>query len=80
MGLPLGSTAAVGHAAMVNFIGAMPEPAAILTLPDTHLHAYDKAPRAGRKVGHASVRTLDGAQLDALVQPLQRLANEVADG
>jgi len=80
MGLPLGSTAAVGHAAMVNFIGAMPDPAAVLALPLTHLHAYDKAPRAGRKVGHATVRTLDGTLLDEYLQPLLRLANKVADG
>jgi 5-(carboxyamino)imidazole ribonucleotide synthase len=33
LGLPLGGTAPLGHAAMVNFIGAMPEPARALAVP-----------------------------------------------
>ncbi|HEY0722353.1 MAG TPA: 5-(carboxyamino)imidazole ribonucleotide synthase, partial [Gammaproteobacteria bacterium] len=53
-GLPLGSTAAVGHAAMLNFIGALPSCDAVLTIPDVHLHFYGKQERSGRKVGHAT--------------------------
>ena len=56
LNLPLGDTEAVGYAAMVNFIGEMPEAEEILALPHTWLHDYDKQPRAGRKVGHATVR------------------------
>ncbi len=54
-GLPLGSTAPVGHAAMVNFIGGLPDPARVLALPGAHLHTYMKAPRPGRKLGHATL-------------------------
>ncbi len=74
LGLPLGRTEAVEHAAMVNFIGALPPAAEVLKLPQAHLHAYDKAPRPGRKVGHATVRTPDRAVFEQHVEALQRLA------
>lgn len=55
LGLLLGSTAAVGHSIMLNCIGAMPERAAVLAVPGAHYHAYGKAPRPGRKVGHLTL-------------------------
>lgn len=55
LGLPLGSTRARGNYAMLNLIGAVPDPAPVLTIPGAHLHAYGKAPRPGRKVGHITV-------------------------
>ncbi|GIX22744.1 MAG: hypothetical protein KatS3mg121_1527 [Gammaproteobacteria bacterium] len=60
-GLPLGSTEAHSHAAMVNFIGRVPPAEAILAIPGCHFHDYGKAPRPGRKVGHATVRAADAA-------------------
>ena len=62
-GLPLGNTAARGHAAMLNFIGELPERNKVLEA-GAHLHLYGKAPRAGRKVAHATVR----ADSDAVMQ------------
>jgi 5-(carboxyamino)imidazole ribonucleotide synthase len=56
MGLPLGSTAVMGHSAMVNLIGELPETAEVLKVPNVHLHLYGKEPRPGRKVGHVTVR------------------------
>jgi 5-(carboxyamino)imidazole ribonucleotide synthase len=56
MGLPLGSTAVMGHSAMVNLIGELPEAADVLKVPNVHLHLYGKEPRPGRKVGHITVR------------------------
>jgi 5-(carboxyamino)imidazole ribonucleotide synthase len=56
LGLPLGSTAAVGCSAMVNLIGELPEASAVLEVPNAHLHLYGKEPRSGRKVGHVTVR------------------------
>ena len=53
-GLPLGDTAVTGHSVMVNFIGAMPDRKQVLAVPGLHLHDYGKAPRAGRKLGHAT--------------------------
>lgn len=64
-GLPLGSTAIAGHAAMVNLIGAIPEPASILAIEGAHLHLYGKEPRPGRKVGHVTVTAPDAATRDA---------------
>lgn len=55
LGLPLGSTAARGHAAMVNLIGTMPARDALLAIPGVHLHDYAKSPRAGRKLGHCTL-------------------------
>lgn len=56
LGYPLGSTAAVGHSAMINLIGELPESAEVLAVPNTHLHLYGKEPRPGRKVGHVTAR------------------------
>jgi 5-(carboxyamino)imidazole ribonucleotide synthase len=55
LGLPLGSTAARGHSAMVNIIGRMPSGAGLLAKGHVHLHDYGKAPRPGRKLGHCTV-------------------------
>ena len=65
LGLPLGSTAAIGHSAMVNGIGAMPDRAAALAVAGTHYHAYGKAPRPGRKIGHLTLRANDSGSLAA---------------
>ncbi|MFZ1640886.1 MAG: 5-(carboxyamino)imidazole ribonucleotide synthase [Candidatus Contendobacter sp.] len=65
LGLPLGSTAAVGHSVMLNCIGAMPDRAAALAVSGAHYHAYGKAPRPGRKVGHLTLRADDPATLAA---------------
>ncbi len=71
--LPLGSTDALSPAAMLNLIGSAPDPAAVLAVPDAHLHWYGKEPRPGRKVGHITVRAADGATLAARVAQLQSL-------
>jgi 5-(carboxyamino)imidazole ribonucleotide synthase len=56
LGMPLGSTAMRGHAAMVNLIGALPPAQSVLRHEAAHLHLYGKEPRPGRKVGHVTVR------------------------
>jgi 5-(carboxyamino)imidazole ribonucleotide synthase len=61
--LPLGSSELVGYSAMLNAIGSLPDPELVLSVPDAHLHSYAKAPRAGRKVGHVTVRAPDAATL-----------------
>ncbi|WP_028919730.1 5-(carboxyamino)imidazole ribonucleotide synthase [Pseudoxanthomonas suwonensis] len=63
LGMPLGSTAMRGHACMLNWIGAMPDASAVLGEPGGHWHDYGKEPRAGRKVGHATLRSDDAAGL-----------------
>ncbi len=67
LGLPLGDTRMVGHACMLNWIGEMPDAAAVLREPGGHWHDYGKSARAGRKVGHATLRADAPAELaDAL--------------
>jgi 5-(carboxyamino)imidazole ribonucleotide synthase len=73
LGWPLGSTAAIGVNAMINCIGAMPDPATVLAIPGTHVHDYAKAPRRGRKVGHVTVTAPDGGELQERVARLAGL-------
>ncbi|MCB1567685.1 MAG: 5-(carboxyamino)imidazole ribonucleotide synthase [Xanthomonadales bacterium] len=70
LGLPLGDTRAVGHACMLNFLGDLPDAAAALAVPGVHWHDYGKAPRAGRKTGHVTVRADD---IDGLIVALEAL-------
>ena len=56
LGLPLGDTRMLGVACMLNWIGEMPDAAAVLSEASGHWHDYGKQPRAGRKVGHATLR------------------------
>ena len=53
--LPLGDTAALGHCAMVNFIGELPPLNSVLAVPGAHYHDYGKQARPGRKLGHATL-------------------------
>ena len=68
-GLPLGSTAQMRPAAMVNLLGDLwmdgePDWSSALAIPDVKLHLYGKpGPRVGRKMGHltALADTVDEA-------------------
>ena len=64
LGLPLGSTAARGHSAMLNLIGALPDPRAVLAVEGAHLHLYGKAPRPSRKLGHVTVTAASAGERD----------------
>jgi 5-(carboxyamino)imidazole ribonucleotide synthase len=63
LGLPLGDTRMVGRACMLNWIGELPDPAPLLGEAGGHWHDYGKAPRAGRKVGHATLRAESPGEL-----------------
>ena len=63
LGLPLGETRTLGHACMLNWIGEMPDASSVLQEAGGHWHDYGKEPRAGRKVGHATLRADDAAAL-----------------
>jgi 5-(carboxyamino)imidazole ribonucleotide synthase len=73
LGLPLGATDAILPCAMLNLIGDAPDAAAVLAVPDAHLHWYGKAPRPGRKVGHITVRAPDAETLATRVAELERI-------
>jgi 5-(carboxyamino)imidazole ribonucleotide synthase len=77
--LPLGATTAVGKAAMVNFIGGLPTTEEVLVISHAHLHLYDKSPRKGRKVAHATVRAAYDGQFEQSISQLIRLAEQVDD-
>ena len=71
LGLPLGDTGALGTTAMFNWIGALPDAAAALTVADAHWHDYGKSARPGRKVGHATLRA---ASAEALAVRVAQMA------
>ncbi len=68
LGTPLGDTRMVGHACMLNWIGAMPDAGPVLREAGGHWHDYGKQPRDGRKVGHATLRADAPAELAAALQ------------
>jgi 5-(carboxyamino)imidazole ribonucleotide synthase len=70
-GLPLGDTRALGVSVMLNWIGELPSAQAVLAEPRAHWHDYGKSPRAGRKVGHA---TLCAADAREMIERLSRVA------
>lgn len=77
LGLPLGDTRMVGHACMLNWIGAMPDADAVLREPGGHWHDYGKEPRAGRKVGHATLRADSTAELAAALARIGTILGRV---
>ena len=70
LGLPLGSTRALGHCAMINLIGAMPARERVLAHPDLHLHDYGKEPRPGRKLGHLTLVETSASRCDRRARKL----------
>lgn len=69
-GLPLGNTDRLGHVAMYNLIGRMPEATAVLSIPGVSLHDYAKDEKPGRKIGHITVHT---ASLDIYQNAIEQL-------
>ena len=68
LGLPLGDTRMLGIACMLNWIGTMPDANAVLREAGGHWHDYGKEPRAGRKVGHATLRADDAGELSTSLE------------
>jgi len=53
--MPLGSTRALGHTAMINFLGEMPDRERLLAIDGLAFHDYGKDARPGRKLGHCTI-------------------------
>ena len=70
-GLPLGETEMMGCSIMFNWIGEMPDQEKAMAIPGLHWHDYGKAPRPGRKIGHA---TLTAETMEELKVNANRLA------
>ncbi len=79
LGLPLGSTTAIGYSAMLNSIGTMPEQATGLAIPDVHYHSYGKVPRPGRKVGHLTLQVTEPHTLRVELAPVLSLMGYPVD-
>jgi 5-(carboxyamino)imidazole ribonucleotide synthase len=77
LGLPLGDTRMLGHACMLNWIGQMPDAAAVLGQASGHWHDYGKQARDGLKVGHATLRDDDAA---ALARALETVGGQLDRG
>ena len=73
LGLPLGATGSLAPSCMLNLVGTLPDSGAVLAVPDAHLHLYGKAPRAGRKVGHITVRAASESELQKRVALLEAI-------
>jgi 5-(carboxyamino)imidazole ribonucleotide synthase len=74
LGMPLGDTSALGVSVMLNWIGELPDARPVLAEPRAHWHDYGKAPRAGRKVGHATLRADSAGEM---AERLARVAREL---
>jgi 5-(carboxyamino)imidazole ribonucleotide synthase len=72
-GLPLGSTRALGHTAMVNFLGKMPDRERLLAIDGLAFHDYGKEPRPGRKLGHCTILRNRAAERDAALAETLKL-------
>lgn len=78
-GLPLGDPKPRGFSAMINLIGSMPDAIKVLKIPGAHLHDYGKEPRAGRKLGHLTIRADSLEELNlTLLENLDLLPLETA--
>jgi 5-(carboxyamino)imidazole ribonucleotide synthase len=75
-GLPLGSTAPRGFAAMMNLIGSIPDASKVLAVEGAHLHVYGKEPRPHRKMGHVTIRADDSPSRDERLRELQAMINK----
>lgn len=71
LGLPLGDASlSVNACAMLNLIGELGNWQRTLTLPHAQVHLYDKAPRAGRKLGHINITANSETEL---LQTIERV-------
>jgi 5-(carboxyamino)imidazole ribonucleotide synthase len=72
-GLSLGSTETLGPVAMINIVGEMPPRDAVLAVEGAHWHDYGKESRAGRKLGHITLRANNQQQLDERLTRMEDL-------
>lgn len=73
-GMPLGDTHMTGHSMMFNWIGEMPDAASVMQVPGVHWHDYGKAPRPGRKIGHATLTADSAEQLNSRANEIAQIA------
>lgn len=79
LGLPLGSTRMLGHAAMINAIGKLPPREEVLQVEGAHLHAYGKDASPGRKLGHVTIRAQSRKELCDKIELLLPIVDPAAE-
>lgn len=75
-GYPLGETTATSCVAMVNYVGQSKPKADLFTVPNVHLHWYDKQVRPKRKMGHINVT---GSTPEQLLKTVKIVKNFLPD-
>jgi 5-(carboxyamino)imidazole ribonucleotide synthase len=76
LGYPLGDVGPIGHCAMINIIGRIPDPVLVLKHRDAHLHLYGKSARPGRKLGHVTLHADDARSVRLRAEELRREISE----
>jgi len=70
-GLPLGDTSLrQPYAAMINILGEYGDITHALSMPNVHLHLYDKTERENRKIGHITILAESQQELDETLKKL----------
>jgi 5-(carboxyamino)imidazole ribonucleotide synthase len=77
LGMPLGSTSAVGYSAMVNLLGTVPELPRLLAVPGAHVHLYGKSASHRRKLGHVNVRAESASRVREAVEAIRSVMTSV---
>jgi 5-(carboxyamino)imidazole ribonucleotide synthase len=73
LGLPLGDAGMeVPVAAMINLIAELGDWQSALKIPHAAVHLYDKAPRAGRKLGHINLTANSMVLLQTSIEQLKQ--------
>ncbi|MDE2303995.1 MAG: 5-(carboxyamino)imidazole ribonucleotide synthase, partial [Gammaproteobacteria bacterium] len=67
-GLPLGSTRPLGHTAMINFLGSLPDIERLLAIDGLAYHDYGKTARPGRKLGHCTILRATATERDSALR------------
>jgi len=78
LNLPLGATdlrTPDTQACMLNWLGQLPDISTVLNEPSAYWHDYGKAPRAGRKTGHATLCATHCDQLSAALEKISTTLN-----
>jgi 5-(carboxyamino)imidazole ribonucleotide synthase len=74
LGLPLGACDVPLPCGCVNLLGRVPPLGALLAIPGVRVHLYGKSERPGRKLGHATVRGHDAAEVHERLDAVRALS------
>ncbi|GAA6133346.1 5-(carboxyamino)imidazole ribonucleotide synthase [Oceaniserpentilla sp. 4NH20-0058] len=78
--MPLGDTSLrQPNAGMVNIIGRHGNQASVMAIPSAFYHAYGKAERLNRKIGHINVVANSTSELNKTIQALQPFIDECGE-